>query len=173
MDVDWRPLRPLRSTVALVVNKASGGRWRYELALEAVEADDVISIEAAIGKTSAVSFKLSNVFEADAAFIAYFTPESLAVFSVRPPAGILSSAGSDGRPCSPTSTARRSRGLLITTDEMQWVYEVRGAHPHYRASRWRPSTRSSRRRRRRRPPPRLHGTKNFVSAARSPDKTRR
>ena len=85
MDVDWRPLRPLRSTVALVVNKASGGRWRYELALEAgeAEADDVISIEAAIGKTSAVSFKLSNVFEADAAFIAYFTPESPAVFSVR------------------------------------------------------------------------------------------
>ena len=61
------------------------------------EADDVISIEAAIGKTSAVSFKLSNVFEADAAFIAYFTPESPAVFSVRPPAGILSSAGSDGQ----------------------------------------------------------------------------
>jgi hypothetical protein len=185
MDVDWRPLRPLRSTVALVVNKASGGRWRYELALEAgeAEADDVISIEAAIGKTSAVSFKLSNVFEADAAFIAYFTPESPAVFSVRPPAGILSSAGSDGQlftvGYSPTEYGKALKGtLLITTDEMQWVYEVRGAHPHYEAPRVTMATVDSKQSKEARAAAaRLrasHGTKNFVSAAaRSPDRNAR
>ena len=166
MDVDWRPLRPLRSTVALVVNKASGGRWQHELALEAgeAEADDVISIEAAIGKTSAVSFKLSNVFEADAAFIAYFTPESPAVFSVRPPAGILSSAGSDGQlftvGYSPTEYGKALKGtLLITTDEMQWVYGGARRPPALRGAARHDGDRRLEavegRARRRRPPPRL------------------
>ena len=143
----------------------------------------MISIEAAIGKTSAVSFKLSNVFEADAAFIAYFTPESPAVFSVRPPAGILSSAGSDGQlftvGYSPTEYGKALKGtLLITTDEMQWVYEVRGAHPHYEAPRVTMATVDSKQSKEARAAAaRLrasHGTKNFVSAAaRSPDRNAR
>ncbi|KAL3907413.1 MAG: hypothetical protein SGPRY_010178 [Prymnesium sp.] len=114
MHLDWRPLRPLRSMCALVVRKASGGRWRYELLLEAgpPQPDDTIHIEAPIHKTAAVSFRLCNAFEEDASFSAYFSSETSTVFSVSPQSGVLP-----------------ARGEL--TDEMQWSYEVRGTHPRY------------------------------------------
>merc|ERR1711988_1265543 len=86
MSIDWRPLRPSRSSCALIVRKSSGGRWRYELALEAAdpEPDDVINIEAAINKTAAVSFRLANAFDSEASFQAFFTADSPSVFTVTP-----------------------------------------------------------------------------------------
>ena len=140
MAVDWRPLRPIRSSAALVVQKNSGGRWRYDITLEAgePEPDDVIYIESAINKMSAVSFRLANVFNADAPFTAYFTPDSPAVFSVSPVAGILSRAGTAGQvftvSYAPIEYGKPVRGtLIVLTDEMQWSYEVCGMHPQYAA----------------------------------------
>lgn len=48
--------------VELLIYKGSGGRWKYNILLEAKEpeVDDVIHIESPLGKTSNVSFRLSN-----------------------------------------------------------------------------------------------------------------
>jgi len=138
MSLDWAPLRPLRTSAALIVQKASGGRWRYDLTFEAgePEPDDVLVIEAALNKTSAVSFKLANSFDAEAPFTAYFTPDSPTVFSVSPVAGVLPPAGTPGTlltvAYSPIEYGKLVRGtLVILTEDMQWSYEVRGAHPVY------------------------------------------
>mmetsp|Transcript_1184 Transcript_1184/g.2413 ORF Transcript_1184/g.2413 Transcript_1184/m.2413 type:complete len:531 (-) Transcript_1184:271-1863(-) len=142
MAVEWQPMRPVRSAAALVVQKASGGRWRYDLTLEArdPEPDDVITIEAALNKTSVVSFRLNNLFETEAAFSAYFTPESPSVFSVSPAGGMLAAASAQGTvfsvSYSPTEYGKLVRGtLVILTDDMQWSYDVRGANPVYEVPR--------------------------------------
>ena len=138
MALSWSPLRPIRCSAALVVQKATGGRWRYDLTLDAgePEPDDVIVIEAAIHKTSAVSFKLNNAFDADAPFVAQFTPESPSAFSVKPAAGDLARAGADGTlftvAYSPIEYGKVVRGtLVIRTADVQWSYEVRGKEPPY------------------------------------------
>ena len=138
MALDWRPLRPARIGAALVVRKQSGGRWRYDLALEAGEPehDDVIHIEAAMNKTAAVSFRLGNAFDTDVPFQAFFTPESPSVFSATPASGVLPRAGTAGTiftvSYTPIEYGKAQRGtFVILTDEMQWSYDVRGSHPQY------------------------------------------
>jgi len=138
MSLDWRPLRPIRSSCALIVRKSSGGRWRYEIALEAgdPEPDDVIHIEAGINKTSAVSFRLANAFDSDANYQAFFTSDSPSVFTVTPVVGVLPRAGTPGTlftvAYTPIEYGKPMRGMLvILSDEMQWSYEVRGTHPQY------------------------------------------
>ena len=87
-----------------------------------------------------VSFRLANAFDMDAPFTAYFSPESPAVFSVVPAAGVLGRVGTDGQlftlAYSPLEYGKVVRGtLIVLTDEMQWSYDVRGAQPRYAAPR--------------------------------------
>jgi len=138
MSLDWRPLRPIRSSCALIVRKSSGGRWRYELALEAgdPEPDDTIHIESGINKSSAVTFRLSNAFDCEIPFRAFFTSDSPSVFTVTPVVGVLPRAGTQGNlftvAYTPLEYGKQMRGtLVILSDEMQWSYEVYGTHPHY------------------------------------------
>ena len=69
-DVRFEPMRPFTAAVQFIVNKASGGRWRYEMKLIASEAepDDTIVIEAMLNHTSSVSFELTNQFPTYAPF---------------------------------------------------------------------------------------------------------
>ena len=119
MSIDWRPLRPCRLACALVVRKCSGGRWRYELNLEAgdSEPDDIIHIEAAINKKSAVTFRLANTFDKEARYQAFFTSESASVFTVTPVAGTLPRAGTLGTlftvAYTPVEYGKPLRGKLV------------------------------------------------------------
>ena len=63
-DAVFEPLRPFSAHFELVVNKQSGGRWRFDVQLDATEpdVDDEITIEAMLNRTSSVSFKLTNQF---------------------------------------------------------------------------------------------------------------
>ena len=140
MAVDWRPLRPVRTSAALIVRKQSGGRWRFDLVLEAGEPapDDVIFIESPINKTAQVQFKLCNAFDEDTPFQAYFSSDSASVFTVTPGQGMLTRAGTAGTlftvSYTPVEYGKPVRGtLVVLTEEMQWSYEVRGQHPHYAA----------------------------------------
>jgi len=142
MSVDWRPLRPVRTSAALVVRKASGGRWRFDLVFEAGEPapDDVIYLEAPIHKTAQVQFKLCNAFDDDAHYSAYFSQDSASIFAISPMQGLLPRAGTAGAlftvSYTPVEYGKPVRGtLIILTDDMQWSYEVRGGHPHYEAPR--------------------------------------
>ena len=138
MAVDWRPLRPVRTSAALIVRKQSGGRWRYDIILEAGEPqpDDIIYIESTINKTAQVQFKLCNAFDEDAPFVAYFSSDSASVFTVSPGQGVLTRAGTAGTlftvSYTPIEYGKPVKGtLVVLTEEMQWSYEVRGQHPQY------------------------------------------
>jgi len=140
MSLDWRPLRPIRTSCALIIRKSSGGRWRYELALEASdpEPDDVIHISASMNKTSTVSFRLANAFDSEADYQAFFTFESPSVFTVNPVIGVLPRAGKQGVlftvSYSPLEYGKPMCGtLIILSQDMQWSYDVRGTHPQYQS----------------------------------------
>lgn len=72
-----------------------------------------------------------------AEFTAHFTTESATEFAVNPKQGVLEPYGKDGTTFivsfTPTEYGKAKIGkLVIQTEEMQWTYEVRGSHPHYR-----------------------------------------
>lgn len=56
------PLKPFKTLVELLIYKASGGRWKFNLMLDALEpdVDDKIVIESSLNKTASAMFKLSN-----------------------------------------------------------------------------------------------------------------
>lgn len=57
------PLKPFRAIVEVFVKrKTGGGRWRYEVKVEATDAppDDHISLRASVGEASSAMFRLCN-----------------------------------------------------------------------------------------------------------------
>lgn len=133
------PLRPFKTEAQLFIYKASGGRWKFNMLIEAKEpdVDDTIVIEAAMGKVTSVSFRLANHFKQYAAFTARFTEESDPCFTVTPVQGILEPYGKAGTQFLLTFIpseygAAKTAKLVITTEEMQWNYLVKGTHPHYK-----------------------------------------
>eukprot|EP00762_Andalucia_godoyi_P000316 ANDGO_03161.mRNA.1 hypothetical protein H310_00289 len=137
--VTFVPLRSFRATVQLVIHKKSGGRWKFDVELEATppDPDDIIIIESNMHKTENVCFRLTNIFPTPAHFEARFTPESPLEFTVIPTSGTLAPFGSeDGTPFIVSYTAtnygKTLSGMLeILSDDMQWRYEVRGCLPEY------------------------------------------
>lgn len=69
-DFVLEPLKPFEASVQLVLNKSTGGRWRYLMRVVASEPepDDVIDIEATLHRTSSVSFGITNHFPQYAPF---------------------------------------------------------------------------------------------------------
>lgn len=62
-QVSLEPLKPFRAIVEVIVKrKTGGGRWRYEVKVEATDAppDDHISLRAAVGEVSSAVFRLCN-----------------------------------------------------------------------------------------------------------------
>ena len=139
LEVKFYPLRPFKTDVEFVLRKKSGGQWIYNIILESTDPDpdDVIHIKAALGKESYVSFKLQNIFTKDAKFIAYFSHDSSSEFSVAPREGILDQNGREGTQfivCYlPIEYGKIKIGkLIIETDEVEWIFEVRGTHLDYK-----------------------------------------
>ncbi|CAM9663867.1 unnamed protein product, partial [Sphacelaria rigidula] len=90
-QVSLEPLKPFRSSVEVVVKRnTGGGRWRYEVKVEATEAppDDNISLRAAVGEQSSAVFRLCNRYLGYAPFQAYFTADSALSLSVEPTDGV-------------------------------------------------------------------------------------
>jgi hypothetical protein len=94
----FEPLRPFKTSMEFIVYKSSGGRWKFNMVLEAMEpeVDDVIIIQSPLQKTSSVSFKLTNHMRTFAEFNAYFTADSAAEFVVYPKTGLLEPYGKEG-----------------------------------------------------------------------------
>jgi hypothetical protein len=137
-DVTLEPLRPFEANLELVINKASGGRWRYDVKVRATEPepDDIITIEASLNRTASVSFDLANQFPTHAPYKAHFTVDSAPEFSVHPREGVLPPMGTEGLTFVVSFTPREYGKtlvgkLVIETADMRWCYEVRGQHPHY------------------------------------------
>ena len=139
LDIKFYPLRPFKTDIEFVLRKKSGGQWIYNIILEATEPDpdDVIHIKSSLNKQSFVAFKLQNIFTKDAKFVAYFSHDSSSEFSVTPREGTLDQSGRDGTQfvvCYlPVEYGKIKIGkLIIETDEVQWIFEVRGTHLDYK-----------------------------------------
>ena len=139
LDIKFYPLRPFKTDIEFVLRKKSGGQWIYNIILEATEPDpdDIIHIKSSLNKQSFVAFKLQNIFTKDAKFVAYFSHDSSSEFSVTPREGTLDQNGRDGTQfvvCYlPVEYGKIKIGkLIIETDEVQWVFEVRGTHLDYK-----------------------------------------
>ena len=139
LEIKFYPLRPFKTDIEFILRKKSGGQWIYNIILEATEPepDDIIYIKSALGKQSFVAFKLQNIFTKDAKFIAYFSHDSSSEFSVSPREGTLDQSGRDGTQfviCYlPIEYGKIKIGkLIIETDEVEWIFEVRGSHLDYK-----------------------------------------
>ena len=135
----FEPLRPFKTNTEFVIYKSTGGRWKFNVVFEALEpeVDDVISIQSPLHKTSSVSFRLNNHLKSFAEFQVFFTSDSAPEFAVMPKSGMLEPYGKDGTnfivSFTPTEYGKAKVGkMVIVTDEMQWTYEIRGSHPHYK-----------------------------------------
>mmetsp|Transcript_41492 Transcript_41492/g.36868 ORF Transcript_41492/g.36868 Transcript_41492/m.36868 type:complete len:163 (+) Transcript_41492:79-567(+) len=68
----FAPLKPFKTQIELLVNKSSGGRWKFKLNIEAStpDVDDTIYITSPLNRTASVSFRLSNIYKLPAEFTA-------------------------------------------------------------------------------------------------------
>jgi len=140
LKVNFAPLRPFVAMCNLVITRASGGRWRFDVKLEATEpeVDDVISMQSPLNKPASVAFRLSNHTSVYAEFDAFFDAESAYEFTVQPTSGVLEPAGTSGTTFvityKPTEYGKPVQGkLIIQTEDVYWSYLVRGTHPKYSA----------------------------------------
>ena len=141
----FAPQRVLSTSCDFVIAKASGGRWRFEVQLEASEPelDGIISIEALVAHTETAYFKLASPSAKPCKFTAAFTADSPLEFSIAPATGVMPAAGVDPSTGEPRSTAfavsftPKEYGamavgrVVIQTAEVEWLFEVRGARPQY------------------------------------------
>ena len=139
LHLEFAPLRPLRATVQALVAHPSGGLWRFliDLAADPADPDDTINIVSSMNKTASVSFHLTNQFDKPASFSAIILPEVQTAFKARPTTGTLKPYGSDGTrfiiDFTPSEYGKNySAQLVIDTDDMQWIYELRGSFPVYK-----------------------------------------
>ncbi|TMW58151.1 hypothetical protein Poli38472_011739 [Pythium oligandrum] len=140
--LQFDPLRPYRGSIYLLLNKKSGGRWRFEVVLDVSDppVDDVLTIESTLNQTSSISFQLRNQFREAAPFQAEFSAGSSSAFTVYPAQGILPAYGSPQGmnfvvSFTPTGYGKMQSGqLLIYTEEMQWTFNVKGTYPDLSAS---------------------------------------
>jgi hypothetical protein len=135
----FEPLKPFKALAELIIYKSSGGRWKFNVIFEATEpmVDDIITIQSPLQKTSSVSFRLTNHMKQAAEYTASFTEGSATEFTITPKRGLLEPYGRDGTnfivSFTPTVYGKPKIGtLVIQTEEMQWTYEIRGSHPHYK-----------------------------------------
>lgn len=138
LAVKFYPLRPFKTETEIILIKRSGGQWLYNMIIEATEPDpeDKIKIQSSIGKPASVSFRLHNIFTKNAKFLAYFTHDSSAEFSVAPKDGVLDQSMKEGTLFIITYLPReygkyKIGKLVIETDEVQWIYHVHGTHYEY------------------------------------------
>ena len=139
LEIKFYPLRPFKTDIEFILRKKSGGQWIYNIILESTEPDpdDIIYIKSSLGKQSFVAFKLQNIFTKDAKFIAYFSHDSSSEFSVSPREGTLDQSGREGTQfiiCYlPVEYGKIKIGkLIVETDEVEWIFEVRGSHLDYK-----------------------------------------
>ncbi|KAH8082149.1 hypothetical protein JL720_8676 [Aureococcus anophagefferens] len=138
-DAIFEPLRPFSTSVHLVVKRATGGRWPFEVQLDVDEPDpdDAIEIEANLHTTAKVQFKLVNSNAMDyTPFNAFFSTDSAHTLTVSPAHGLLAPVGTEGTNFDvsfrPVKYGMLQRGrLIIQTEDMMWSYEVHGTHPSF------------------------------------------
>jgi hypothetical protein len=99
------PLRPLDTRCVLAIDAESGGRWLFDVQVRASrpKVDDTIVIEAPLGGSSSVAFRVANPFPTRARFEAVFhatknsgISDIVSQLAVFPTEGVMAPAGGGG-----------------------------------------------------------------------------
>jgi len=137
--VRFAPQRMFNADVEFIVHKNSGGRWRFEMQLQASEPDldGVLTIEAAMDQTATVPIQLFSSSDKPQPFTASFTSDTPIQFNVLPQRGMLPPAGQQGPPPLQVTYTCRDFGkvvkgrLFVQTPDTQYCFELRGKMPTY------------------------------------------
>ena len=129
--VRYSPQRTMSMSVDVVIVKKNGGRWRFELLLEATspEIDGKVFLEANVGDVAHRSLVLPPSMRMSPFSVYFYEPP--VVFDVK--------TGQDeqGSPEIRISFTPREFGreyvavLIVETEESQWIHEVHGTYPPY------------------------------------------
>ena len=139
--LSFMPLKPLQASVAFVVTKASGGRWRFELQLDVSgpEPDGKVFVGAAVGGVGHTALLVRPEGGAPSSFHARIVDAgniaSTEGLEVSPTSGTMPADGPLELKLSyaPREYGRDAHGLLeVTSEERQWVYTLRGSVPKYK-----------------------------------------
>ncbi|XP_064926546.1 cilia- and flagella-associated protein 47 isoform X1 [Columba livia] len=136
-NIVFAPNKPMRNEATLVVQRTTGGVWKFPVLFIAMEpeVDDVINIEAVgLNKEAIVGFKLTSQTRYPEPFTAHFLAGSDPEFLVLPQAGELLPAGTAGTHITvgfrPRMYGKKHKAtLVIETQSMQWTYEINGLPP--------------------------------------------
>ena len=130
----FEPQIVFQTAADLLVTCEGGGRWRYRIVLEATEPDidGTLTVYANVMQTGTISVPLPEL-DSPTEFIAFFTPDSPAVFEARPYRGILGPGSSGVQVAfSPNEYGKEPSGtLVVQTSDMQWMFLVNGTYPEY------------------------------------------
>jgi len=139
--VSFEPQKVCRTKVDFVVNKNSGGRWRFELQLEATEPDldGTIFLEAETGGEHTEILQIANPFPTTdpVPFTAYMSADTpVREFTVYPEEGAL--VGDTPVMLEVTYAPfefgkhHATGRLIVQTEDMQWLYNLQGSIPKYK-----------------------------------------
>ncbi|XRB21165.1 FAP-47 protein [Pseudoscourfieldia marina] len=136
----FTPLKTMQAQVAFVVTKASGGRWRFVLQLDVSgpEPDGRVVVTAAvheIGSTAlAIRQEGGTPVKFEAKILDLGNVSSIDELTVSPTSGTMPTDGplilNIGY--APVEYGKESSGLLVvTSDQQEWTYMLRGTLPAY------------------------------------------
>jgi hypothetical protein len=140
--VVFKPQRMFSCTVDLIVAKRSGGRWRFEIDLEASkpDMDGELRVEAEVGQVGKLPLLLSASGSEAVPFNAYMTPDSDLDLDVFPKSGYLYPATESSQDSPPPIVVayrnkdygKNSMGtLIIETPESEYAYKIVGTITKY------------------------------------------
>ncbi|KAL0021413.1 hypothetical protein WJX79_003538 [Trebouxia sp. C0005] len=141
--VIFEPQKTVSAKVEMVVEKSTGGRWRFELRLEATQpdVDGTVIIQAAPGQSALGPVMLYSPTDQPEPFTCHFTHDSSISFDVSPSEGVLPvrPTAAQAAPQAPIMVKYFAKGygktqigkLVILTEDQQWTYIIRGEQPTY------------------------------------------
>ncbi|KAK9828703.1 hypothetical protein WJX72_001600 [[Myrmecia] bisecta] len=142
-QVVFEPQKAMSARIELVVRRPSGGRWRFEVRLDATkpDVDGQIRIEAMPGQAVTAPLHIYSTTDQPTTFTAHFTHDSSIQFDVFPAQGVLPVEPGAGQAPGPAAIyvqySAHEYGkvptgkLIILTDDTQMTYSVQGVQPAY------------------------------------------
>lgn len=135
----FAPRRSFKTTADFIIHKSGGGRWRFELALHALEpeVDGTLVIEAQVGNKGTLHVPISNSTTEPMPYKAFFTANSSLDLEVTPREGFLPADGA--RADLDVVFAAKTYGktvtgtLIVVSPTEQWTFAVKGVQPSYKA----------------------------------------
>ncbi|CAF1128910.1 unnamed protein product, partial [Didymodactylos carnosus] len=133
-NIVYSPSKHITTDANLSLTLATGGILKYPLRFVTIDAspDDEIILEASgLNKSSTIGFRLYSPTSSPISFNAYFTQNSDQSFTISPSSGELLPVASNGTLfkisfCPSVYGRTYNATLIISADEIEWKYTVKG-----------------------------------------------